>query len=359
MIQEFLQGLFGRNKLFYAVLLIWIMIPFLACASDPVDTDKPHHTKKGFQNSHTGEKPRFLSFLKWRWNRLWKQIPDAESFHFSLAESDPAFLRKNREDTTITWIGHATMLLQLKGKNILTDPHFSERASPVSWAGPKRVVPPGIPLDELPAIDMVVISHDHYDSLDRSTIMNLYKREGGRQTVFFVPLGFRKWFDSLGINKIVEMDWWDSVSEGGLTFIPVPIQHWSKRSPFSKNKTLWAGWVVQSNDFRFIFVGDSGYSPHFQEIGEKLGPFDLSAIPIGAYKPRWFMKNHHMNPEEAVKVHKDIGSRKSIAIHWGTFMLTDEPLDEPPQLLKKALKEHNIPDNSFVVLRHGGTIVIE
>jgi L-ascorbate metabolism protein UlaG (beta-lactamase superfamily) len=345
------------KRLFYIILLSWIMIPVPACASDPVDTAKPHHTKDGFLNSLIDEKPRFMAFLKWRWERLWKKVPDQESFHFPLAENDPAFLRDNNQKTTITWIGHATMLLQLNGKNILTDPHFSERASPVNWAGPKRIVPPGISLKELPPIDMVVISHDHYDSLDRNTIINLYNREDGNSTVFIVPLGFREWFDNLGIKNIVEMDWWDTVNRDGLTFIPVPIQHWSKRSPFSKNKTLWAGWVIQNNDFRFFFAGDSGYGPHFKEIGEKLGPFDLSAIPIGAYEPRWFMRNHHMNPEEAVKVHKDIRSARSVAMHWGTIMLTDEPLDEPPKLLRKALKDYDIPDNRFLVLKHGETIV--
>lgn len=334
-------------------------MPYLACASDQVEIGKPHHTGNGFQNQHVYEKPRFLAFLKWRWKRLWKKVPNPESFHFPLADNNPAFLRNNREKTTITWIGHATMLLQLDGKNILTDPHFSDRASPVQWTGPKRVVPPGIPLEDLPPIDMVIISHDHYDSLDKGTIINLHNREGGDRTFFFVPLGFRNWFDNLEITNIAEMDWWDTVNEGGLTFIPVPIQHWSKRSPFSRNKTLWSGWVIHSKDFRFFFAGDSGYGPHFREIGEKLGPFDLSAIPIGAYEPRWFMKNHHMNPEEAVMVHHDVRSRKSVAMHWGTFMLTDEPLDEPPQLLRKAMKEQGVADKEFLVLRHGETIVIE
>jgi len=139
----------------------------------------------------------------------------------------------------------------------------------------------------------------------------------------------------------------------------VPMQHWSKRTPFSRNGTLWAGWVVEVEGFRFLFVGDSGYGPHFREIGDRLGPFDLSAIPIGAYEPRWFMKDHHMNPEESVMVHRDVRSRKSVAMHWGTFVLTDEPLDEPPVRLAAALKDAAIAESDFLVLQHGETVLLD
>jgi L-ascorbate metabolism protein UlaG (beta-lactamase superfamily) len=340
-------------------MLNWIIVVLVGCAPELTEPIKPHHTKDGFKNQNIQEKPRFLAFLKWRWQRIWKNVPSPEAYQFPLAKNDPEFLRNNREKTTITWIGHATILLQLDGKNILTDPQFSNRASPIQWAGPKRIVPPGIPLEQLPPIDMVVISHDHYDSLDDGTIRKLRERGGGNQTVFFVPLGFSEWLADRGILNVVETDWWETHKRGNLSITATPMQHWSKRSLFSRNKTLWAGWVVRSDHFSFFFAGDSGYGPHFKEIGERLGPFDLSAIPIGAYEPRWFMKNHHMNPDEAVKVHNDARSRKSVAMHWGTFILTDEPLDEPPKLLRQAMKANSIADTDFLILKHGETIVIK
>jgi len=328
----------------------------IAHAAQPDSPCKPHYTQHGFRNTTHCEPPDFFDFLKWRWQRLFKKIPSSGTYHFPLAQNDPGFLKSNREKTTLTWIGHATVLLQLKGKNILTDPHFSNRASPVQWAGPKRIVPPGLSMEDLPPIDWVVISHDHYDSLDKQTIRNLYGREGGTETLFFVPSGLKTWFHRLGIRRVIEMDWWNRHKEGALSITAVPVQHWSKRSPFSRNTTLWAGWVIHSDDFRFFFCGDTGYAPLFKEIGKKLGPFQLSAIPIGAYEPRWFMRYHHVSPEEALQIHLDIGSEKSVAIHWGTFMLTDEPLDEPPKRLEKALREKCLSEEDFVVLGHGETI---
>jgi len=330
----------------------------LTCAAQKFEHGKPHHGKNGFRNIHIEDDSRFFDFLKWRWNRLGKDIPGAEDYDFPLAKNDPEFLRSNNEKVTLTWIGHATVLLQLKGKNILTDPHFSERASPVQWAGPKRVVPPGIPFQELPPIHMVVISHDHYDSLDKQTILKLHQREGGEKTRFIVPLGLKGWFEGLGIKRVTELDWWDRLEEADLTVTAVPVQHWSKRGLSARNKTLWAGWVIQANDFRFFFAGDTGFAPHFKEIGSKLGPFDLSAIPIGAYEPRWFMRNYHINPEEALQIHLDVRSKKSVGIHWGTFILTDEPLDEPPRRLEEARRENGRPQEEFLVLKHGEMILL-
>jgi L-ascorbate metabolism protein UlaG (beta-lactamase superfamily) len=276
-----------------------------------------------------------------------------------LAENDPEFLRANNTKKTLTWIGHATMLFQIDGVNILTDPHFSERTSPVQWAGPKRVVPPGIALEDLPPIHIVFISHDHYDSLDKNSILNLYKREDGKNTRFIVPLGMKTWFASIGVPSAIEMDWWDEYQMDSLKIIATPMQHWGKRSPFSRNEHLWASWIVMSRDFRFYFGGDTGYAAHFEETGNRYGPFDLALLPIGAYEPRWFMKNHHINPEEAVKAHKDLRARKSVAMHWGTFPLTDEPLDEPPRRLKAALTNQDLSDEDFLVLMHGETIILD
>jgi L-ascorbate metabolism protein UlaG (beta-lactamase superfamily) len=336
----------------------FICISAMNCSVHTPPAEKPHHTQNGFRNIHQYEEHDFWDFLRWRRERANKEIPRPESYNFPLAQNDPNFLNHNRDKKTVTWIGHATVLLQVGGYNILTDPHFSRRASPVQWAGPERVAPLGLALEDLPPIDIVVISHDHYDSLDEQTIRRLHRRPGGEKTRFYVPLGLKKWFTARGVDQVVELDWWDRSLDGNFEIIAVPVQHWSKRSLFSRNKTLWAGWVIASKDFRFLFVGDTGYNSLFKQIGEKLGPFDLAAIPIGAYEPRWFMARHHVNPEESVQIHKDIGSRKSVAIHWGTFILTDEPLDEPPKRLAAALQQNKIPIDDFLVLQHGETVIL-
>lgn len=337
--------------------MLFFIMPVHCSARSPL-ADKPHHTAGGFKNVHEFEEKGFLDFLKWRWERSCKDIPGPDDYDFTLAANDPDFLKINRSTNTVTWIGHATVLVQMAGQNILTDPHFSKRASPVQWAGPRRVVPPGMAMDQLPAIDMVVISHDHYDALDEQSIVDLHARPGGDRTQFFVPLGLKAWFLDRGIQRVVELDWWEAYEAPPLKVMAVPVQHWGKRSLFSENQNLWAGWVILSPGFRFFFVGDTGYCPHFKAIGKRLGPFDLAAIPIGAYAPRWFMRNHHVNPEEAVQIHRDIRSRKSVAIHWGTFILTDEPLDEPSQRLKKALSDQKLPQDEFMVLKHGETVVL-
>ena len=346
---------FQMGRLF-ALSLVPLFL--LGCAAHEPHSNKPHHTRDGFRNVHPHEEGAFSDFLKWRWKRLWKDIPSQQDYNFFLAKNDPAFLKLNRKQATLTWIGHATVLLQLEGINILTDPHYSERASPVQWAGPKRVIGAGLSFEALPPIDIVVISHNHYDALDEQTVVKLSEREGGQKTTFFVPLGLKSWFENLGIRQVVELDWWEEYAEKSTIISAVPVQHWSKRSLFSKNTTLWAGWVIQSNSFRFFFLGDSGYTPHFKEIGRRLGPFDLAAIPVGAYEPRWFMGPHHISPEEAVQVHLDVRSKKSIAIHWGTFILSDEPLDEPPKRLEKAKKDKGLSQEEFIVLRHGETIIL-
>lgn len=342
-----------------AAALLGACVMLAACAMPPVpDPNKPHHARDGFRNVHDYEAPGFGAFLRWKWAQIWKSIPGPDHYDFPLASNDPEALRRNESRPTLTWIGHATVLLQVKGYNILTDPHFSDRASPVSWAGPRRAAPPGLSVDELPPIDVVLISHDHYDSLDTESVRALAARPAGKDTLFLVPLGLKSWFLEQGIERVAELDWWEEHVLDDLRIVAAPAQHWSKRNLFGRNRTLWAGWAVLSDELRFLFAGDSGYSPHFADIGERLGPFDLAAIPIGAYEPRWFMRPHHVNPEEAVQAHLDVRSRRSVAIHWGTFVLTDEPLDEPPQRLREARRDHGLPEDAFVVLRHGETITV-
>jgi L-ascorbate metabolism protein UlaG (beta-lactamase superfamily) len=340
------------------ILCLCALVLGAACSTPVAARAGEHHTEGGFRNPGNYEDRSFLDFLRWRWQRMFKDIPDPGSSHFPLAENDPAFLRANREALTATWVGHATLLVQMGGLNVLTDPQFSDRASPVQWAGPRRVAPPGLALGDLPPIDVVLVSHDHYDSLDAGSMEALARRPGGEDTVFFVPLGFKEWMERRGARRVVELDWWETRQADGATVTAVPVQHWSKRSPLERNSRLWAGWAVEAGGRRFLFVGDTGYADVFKEIGERLGPFHLAAIPIGAYEPRWFMKRHHVSPEEAVRIHRDVRSVKSVGIHWGTFALTDEPLDEPPERLRDALRDAGIPEEEFVVLRHGETITI-
>jgi N-acyl-phosphatidylethanolamine-hydrolysing phospholipase D len=335
-----------------ALLVLVAILP--ACAGNPrFDPEKPHHTRTGFRNVHPTE-PRG-SFWKWQWERRRKGLPNTPpgGYRFEVLEPDVPFLKANAGETTVTWIGHATLLVQTGGVNILTDPHLSERASPVSFAGPKRVVPPALTFEELPRIDLVLISHNHYDHLDDRTVRRLASNGSPR---FLVPLGLEDWFRRRGIRNVREMDWWETEEVLGLTLHFVPVQHWSARSPFDRNETLWGAWVVERPGFRFHFCGDAGYSAHFREIARRFGSFDLAALPIGAYEPRWFMKAAHLNPPEAVRVHQELHSRFSIAIQWGTFVLSDEPLDEPPARLAEALEAAGVNPSRFVTLRHGETI---
>ena len=331
----------------------------IACAGNPrFDAAKQHHTGNGFRNVHsTG--PRG-SFWKWQWERWRKGLPKTPpgGYRFEVLEPDVPFLKANGQETTVTWIGHATLLIQAGGVNILTDPHLGERASPVSFAGPKRVVPPAISFDELPRIDIVLISHNHYDHLDEGTLKRLASSPGGSPR-FLVPLGIKDWFRSRGIYDVGEMDWWETEKVLGLSLHFVPTQHWSARSPFDRNETLWGAWVVEGPGFRFFFCGDAGYSAHFREIAQIFGSFDLAAIPIGAYEPRWFMKAAHLDPAEAVKVHQDLKSRFSIAIQWGTFVLSDEPLDEPPVRLAAEWKKRRLPEAARHVLAVGETMEVQ
>ena len=344
--------------------LVSMIVPLLAfsinCCFLPRDGQSQCRLREEkYENVYAFKKPGFIDFLKWRVTRLSLNLPDPESHNFPLVPNDPSYLRSNRKDTTITWIGHSTVLIQMGGVNILTDPHFSDRASPFQWIGPKRLTPPGISLDDLPAIDIVLISHDHYDHLDKGSIERLHARPGGKGTVFFVPCGLKEWFENQGIKGIVEMDWGDEYRHNHTRIVCVPMHHWSKRTIFSTNGTLWAGWIAETKGVRLLFLGDTGYSPLYKEIGSTYGPFDLSVLPIGAYEPRWFMKNQHVTPEEALRIHRDIRSRKSVATHWGTFILTDEPLDEPPKRLAQAKEAAGVSDDEFMVLIHGETVIID
>ncbi len=253
---------------------------------------------------------------------------------------------------TITWVGHSTCLVQCEGVNILTDPVWSDKIGPVSWAGEARASDPGIAMDKLPPIDIVLISHNHYDHLDEQTILTLAKNPNTR---FLVPLRIRDWFEDRGISNVEELDWWEGVTFKGLKIICTPAQHFSGRWISDGNTTLWCSWVLLGKGRRLYFGGDSGYFGGFAEIGKRFGPFDMVLLPIGAYEPRDLMKPVHMNPADAVKAFVDLRGKKMLAIHWGTFKQTDEPLEEPPQKLRNEIDNQHLPPEHFLIFMIGET----
>ena len=335
----------------------------VACSSTNsyYDSSKPHHTAQGFKNNYQqGE--MVGSLLRWQWERWRDGLPKAPAngYHFPVEKPDTAWLKNNRSQTTATWIGHASVLVQINGVNLLTDPIFSERASPVQWTGPKRVVPPALSIAELPHIDVVLISHNHYDHLDLDSVLALNAQSGG-PPLFMVPLGVKPWMQAQGIQNVYELDWWQSENIAGLELSLVPVQHWSARSATDRFETLWGGWIARTGKqstqaFTLFFTGDTGYSKDFADIHRRFGDVDLALIPIGAYEPRWFMKPQHVNPTEAVQIHQDLHARHSLGIHWGTFELTDEALDEPPRALAEAIRQAGLAPEAFVVLQHGGML---
>lgn len=306
----------------------------------------------GFSNNYPH--PEKGSVLTWQWERLTQGVPKPppEGWHLPAVKTDPQALAAASNNPSVTWIGHATMLVRLAGKNILFDPIFSERASPVNFVGPKRIVPLPIDIPDLPRIDVVMISHNHYDHLDLPSVKRLADMPQGSPR-FLVPLGLKAWFIEQGITRVDEYDWWQDTQEDTLRITFVPVQHWSKRSLSDTNQTLWGGWVVEGEGLRIIHTGDTGYSDDFREIGERLGPFDMAFIPIGAYAPRWFMKIMHLDVPEAVQVRADLKAERALGMHWGTFVLTDEPVDEPPRLLTQSRQERGLTPVQFDVMKIG------
>eukprot|EP01099_Mayorella_cantabrigiensis_P003698 TRINITY_DN2795_c0_g1_i1.p1 TRINITY_DN2795_c0_g1~~TRINITY_DN2795_c0_g1_i1.p1 ORF type:complete len:362 (-),score=59.83 TRINITY_DN2795_c0_g1_i1:19-1104(-) len=272
-----------------------------------------------------------------------------------------------------TWIGHATFLVQYSSFNILTDPVWSERCSFSQWVGPKRFRRTPCSIRELPKIHLVILSHNHYDHLDYASIQEL---EEFHKPTYFVPLGKKVWFQTnFPTSKVEECDWWQSLEfSAGLTATFVPVQHWSGRALNDRFQSLWGGWALrfpqsveanenqptpEKKEVKVFFCGDTGYCPVFDQIGKVLGPFEVGLIPIGAYSPRWFMKFSHINPEEAVQIAIDIQAKQSIGMHWGTFMLTTEPVLEPRELLRKDLVDKGLPPEFFITINHGETLMTE
>ncbi len=270
-------------------------------------------------------------------------------------ENDGAFLRENALHSvpTVTWIGHSTLLVQLDHVTFLTDPIWSHWASPVPGLGPHRLVGHGLALDALPQIDFVLISHDHYDHLDLPTLRALAARS--EATRFFVPLGNAELLRGAGIERVEELDWGGTAQHESVTIHCLPAQHWSRRGTFDERRALWSAWAVTGPGRRFYFTGDSGYFDGFARTGAELGPFDLAAVPIGAYRPEALMRPAHLDPEEAVRAGQDLGAQKLVAIHFGTFDLADEPLGEPPVRFREAARAAGVADEDAWVLAIGET----
>jgi N-acyl-phosphatidylethanolamine-hydrolysing phospholipase D len=274
----------------------------------------------------------------------------------------------DQDQARVTWVGHASFLLELPGANLLTDPVWSPRVSPVPWIGSRRFVPASPGVDALPEIHGVILSHDHFDHLDSPTVRRLHRRFG-HALEWFTPPGYRSWFQRRGIRNVTELDWWQSApGPAGHAITAAPARHWTRRTPWGTNTRLWNSWVIGTPTGaggtgvrapRIYFGGDTAYASHFTEVADRLGPFDASLLPIGAYEPRWFMKVSHMNPEEAVQAYVDLGSAGDfIPTHWGTFRLTFEDPLEPPERTRAAWTEAGLDPDRLRIPRHGETLLI-
>jgi N-acyl-phosphatidylethanolamine-hydrolysing phospholipase D len=351
--------------------LVWLLAG-LTCgavwASERPETPaRPaHHTESGFRNNYIDFAPKGVAELvRWRWQAVRNGLPKAPQQPTPVVKPDLAFIAANAVagpamQPAATWVGHATVLLQVGGINILTDPIFSNRASPVSFVGPQRAQPPGLGVAELPHIHAVLVSHNHYDHCDLPSLLALNAQAGG-PPLFLFPLGMKEWAAAEGIQNVVELDWWQGHTLQGVEIVLAPVQHWSGRGLTDRLAALWGGYAVFAPDFHAFFAGDTGYSRDFADIRQRFAPrqggrgFDLALIPVGAYEPRWFMANQHVNPAEAVRIHVDLQARRSLGIHWGTFELTDEALDEPPRALATARAAQAISEDAFFLLAIGQT----
>lgn len=338
----------------------------LSCQSQP-DLEPPAQWgPEGYQNRYLNDKHSSSDFLKWQWQSLWN--PTASVSKDALQPVTPRLdqIQKPAPGAQLTWIGHSSLLLQLDGLNILTDPIFSEYASPFPPFGPRRHQPPGLTLSQLPHVHVVLISHNHYDHMDLKSLQQLARQAGG-PPLFLVPVGNEQWFlDHIpgtvlyGPERNVHaMNWGDmqlvQAQHETIAFHFDSVQHWSARTLWDRNQSLWGSWAVIHPRFRFWFSGDLGYSQDPQDIGRRYGHFDLAAIAIGSYEPRWFMQKHHIDPAQAVRVMQDVGARQAVGIHWGTFRLSDEALDQPPKDLAKALDQQGLAQDRFFVMHHGET----
>lgn len=299
----------------------------------------------------TGRRSGLLGLLRARWlgdQSVWATWPKHIE---NLAYPPP-----DQKLPHVTWIGHSSFLLCLEGLNILTDPVFSERCSPVSWAGPKRVRAPGRTIETLPRIDLILLSHNHYDHMDIPALRQI--RQRFPQARLITSLGNADFLARKGLHQAAELDWWEQLAVGDTLITATPARHFAARTLWDRNKTLWVGFMLNHRGRVVYFAGDTGYTRFFQDIYNRLGAPDLALLPIGAYQPREMMASVHMDPEEAVQAYLDLHAHRAIGMHFGTFQLTGEPIDEPPQRLAASLIENNIPPERFFTLDVGESVLL-
>jgi L-ascorbate metabolism protein UlaG (beta-lactamase superfamily) len=309
----------------------------------------PHFDGERFFNPHAPHGKTREDFKRWRRERQRAPWPARIQ---DPVHPPPDHVGPDRIGAT--FIGHSTFLLQVGGIAILTDPIWSERCSPVSFAGPRRARPPGQALAALPGVDLLLVTHNHYDHMDLPTLRQVRARWA---PPVITGLGNARHLAKAGMRSAVELDWWQSVEQAGARVTYVPAQHFSARGLRDRNRCLWGGFVIEAGGATVYFAGDSGYCPHFAEIRARFSRIDLALLPIGAYEPRWFMRQQHVNPEEAVRAHLDLRARQSLGMHFGTFQLTDEAIDAPVMALREARAQAGVGEADFDVLGFGETRV--
>lgn len=331
------------------------------------DGARPSHHRPhgGFRNPWPGSVPHGVGgFLRWMFERAQRGRFGPPTPPAALPSTAPriAAPRAPREELLVTAIGHSSFLLQVGGLNVLTDPVFAERASPIRWAGPRRRQPPGIAIDALPPIDIVLQSHDHYDHFDDAAVRTIAARHP--EALWCAPLGLAAPLRARGVQHVAELDWWDNFSHGSAELTCIPAAHFSGRSPFDRDATLWCGWALAVAGRQVYFAGDTGYHPAFAEVGARLGACDLIFLPVGAYEPRWFMRPVHMDPDEAIEAFATLTTPRDrmtvhesvmVGMHWGTFLLTDEPADEPAARTRVGWNARDWPAERLWMLNPGET----
>lgn len=337
------------------VMVVGVVIGYLISAPRYAGPVSDHFDGNDFFTPGAPSPKGFREVIGWQLNR--ERTQPWEAFHNDQPGPTPA-ARVPGGPIRVTFVNHSTVLLQFDGLNVLTDPIYENRVSPFQFIGPARNSPPGIRFDDLPKIDVLLLSHNHWDHLEIGTVQKLCARDQPRVCC---PLGVKAFLEQHGCRNVTELDWRQSVAHNANTTIHcVPAQHFSGRGLSDRNGTLWAGYVIDNEDVgKVYFAGDSGYGPHFATIGEQFGPLQLALIPIGAYKPNWFMSPVHCNPAEAVRIHADVRSEQSVAIHFGTFPLADDGETEPVDDLRKALAEKGIPSDRFRALKAGESLTLD
>ena len=312
-------------------------------AGAPEEGRPAHHAPDGtFRNPWPDSEPHGLvAVARMLWGQRGRRASSPVRGVFPTATPQVVRPRADQAIAMATWLGHDTTLLQVGGLNVLLDPVWSERASPLQWTGPRRMMPPPLALEALPPLDLVLVSHSHYDHLDRDTVRALARAHP--DATWIAPLGLGLYLRDFGVTEVVELDWWQRAAVRGATITATPARHFSARRAGDRNRTLWCGYALEVAGRRAWFAGDTATHPEFRRIGERCGPFDLVLMPVGAYDPRWFMRVVHVNPEEAVEAYRELCSAwpsaplpQCLAIHWGTFRLTSEPMDEPPRRARAA-----------------------